>query len=156
MVAAVPFIWQMTDSFCALGLGMVLAVLYDILRLFLPATKPVVFFCDFFICVFSAAVVFSYAVSLSKSGVLRWYIVLGTALGYIGYLAVLAPFTGKLRRMLHFVVSLPFRLFWRYICHPAGAFIKKQGKAFQAKKKNRMKRRKKQLQKKGKVLYNSN
>lgn len=156
MVAAVPFSWQMTDLFCALGLGMALAVLYDMLRLFLPGTKLIVFFCDFFICVFSAIAVFSYAVSLSKSGVLRWYILLGTVLGYIGYMGVLAPFTGKFRKILHFVVSLPFRLCWRYICRPAGRFFKKRVQVLHIKKKNRMQRRKKQLQKKGKVLYNSN
>ncbi|MEG2054232.1 MAG: hypothetical protein RR052_04750 [Oscillospiraceae bacterium] len=86
MVAQVPFSWQIYDMLGAMGIGLMLAFGYDILRLFLPNAKVFVFLCDVFTFVFGAVWVFSFAVSVSKTGVFRWYMALSVAVAYLGYL----------------------------------------------------------------------
>lgn len=155
MVAQVTLSDAFSDFFCTMGLGLVLALLYDGLRLLLPEKKTAVFFADFFMITAGTVLVFSYGVSLSHSGVYRWYMAAGTLTGYGAYLKVLAPETRRLRRFLHHMLCLPFSWTRHHILKPLQNRMEQKRKALQGKKKKSAQSRRKQLQKKGKVLYNA-
>ena len=155
MVAQVPFIWQLADTLGGVAIGLMLAVIYDLLRIFLPPLKPVIFLCDFFTFVFAAIWIFSYSVSFSRSGILRWYIVFGALCGYLSYIKIISAYTKKIRKAIHFVVLFPFRFFKRKILTLIKVKIGKTVKKQQKTKRFLVKSSKKQLQNNNKMLYNS-
>lgn len=155
MVAQVPFTWQLADTLGGMAIGLMLAVMYDLLRVFLPPLKPIIFLCDFFTFAFAAVWVFSYSVSFSRSGILRWYIILGALCGYLSYIKIISSFTKKIRKAIHFVVLFPFHFFNRKILKPIKDKIGKTVKKQQKTKRFLVKSSKKQLQNNNKMLYNS-
>lgn len=120
MVTQVPLPLQGMDAFSALGLGLLLAALYDAVRFFLGGAKPVVFLCDLLFFALSAAAAISFGVSYSYTGFLRWYIVAGMAAGYAAYFFAVAPFTAALRRGVLFVLLLPWAALEAVSVCPAG------------------------------------
>ncbi|MBC5582026.1 hypothetical protein H8S23_10965 [Anaerofilum sp. BX8] len=156
MVTQVPLQLQGMDAFSALGLGLLLAALYDAVRFFLGGAKPVVFFCDLLFFALSAAAAVSFGVSYSYTGFLRWYIAAGMAAGYAAYFFAVAPFTAALRRGLLFLLLLPWRLLKRYVIAPLGKKLGAHREKRKKKRREKKKRKKEPLQPAGKVLYNSN
>ena len=156
MVTQIPLPLQGMDAFSALGLGLLLAALYDAVRFFLGGAKPVVFLCDLLFFALSAAAAISFGVSYSYTGFLRWYIAAGMAAGYAAYFFAVAPFTAALRRGVLFVLLLPWRLLRRYLFVPLGKKIGEQHQKHKKKRREKKKRKKEPLQPAGKVLYNSN
>lgn len=157
MVAHIPVSYVLADTLCCLGLGFLLAALYDAVRCLLGNAKPVCFVLDMAAFFLAAVLLCSFSASRSYSGVVRWYMVAGLGCGMIGYFFVLAPSTERLHTLLMWGITLPFRLLWILLIKPIGRLIKvKRFAAVQKHRTKAAKRRTKQLQKKAQVLYNSN
>ncbi len=154
-LAAPPYV--LADTLCCLGLGFFLAVCYDLARFFLGGSRPVCFVLDLAAAFAAAVLACGFAASRSYSGVVRWYMAAGLALGLAGYFFVLAPGCAAVQRLIKWVLSRPFALAWLLAARPAGRLAGRAagraGKKFRA---AAQKRRKKQLKNKGRVLYNSN
>lgn len=155
MVAQVPVVWQLADTLGGMAIGLMLALMYDLMRVFLPSLKAVVFFCDLFIFAFAAVLLFSYSVSFSRTGILRWYIILGALCGYLSYIKIISAFTRKIREAIHFVVIFPFRFLYHNILKRISKTLVKFVKKPQKRKRFLFKSSKKQLQNNSKLLYNS-
>ena len=156
MVPQIPFLPVLYDMLGGLGIGVMLAICFDLLRLFLPHGKTSVFFLDILIFIIAAIWLFSYAVSISHTGILRWYITGSALLGYLSYLRVISPCTTKIIGIIHIVVMLPFRILKHYIMRLAKFAGKYCRKIPKKTSKKRTKKDKKTLHYTTDVLYNSN
>ena len=156
MVAQIPLALQGMDAFSALGLGLLVAACYDALRFVVGRSRPPVFLCDLLGFVLAAVAAVSFAVSYSYTGFLRWYMVVGMAVGGVAYFYAVAPFTLAVRRMIFWIIKLPFLLIYSLLLR---SVVQKLGARYQRVKKSRRekkKRAKTPLQEHRKVLYNSN
>ena len=153
-LAAPPYV--LADTLCCLGLGFFLAVCYDMARFVLGGSRPVCFVLDVAAALAAAVLACGFAASRSYSGVVRWYMAVGIALGLAGYFFVLAPGCAAVQRMIKWTVARPLVLVWLLAVRPAarlcGRTVRAAGANFSAAAK---KRHKKQLKNKGRVLYNS-
>ncbi len=157
MVAHIAVPLALADSLCCLGLGFLLAVLYDAGRLVFGSAKPVCFVLDLAAFLLAAVLLCSFSASRSYSGVVRWYMAAGLLAGLAGYFFVLAPATQAMQRLLRWALSRPFVLLWLLAGRPAARLAGRAwGKAAAKRRNKAAKRRTKQLQKTAKVLYNSN
>lgn len=157
MVAEVGLAYVLADMLCCLGLGFLLAVVYDVARFALGDAKLVCFVLDLAAYVLAAFFLCSYAASRSYSGVVRWYMALALAIGLLGYFRVLAPATRRVQQLFKWLLGRPLVLVYRLALAPLGRAARRQHeKGLQKMRAKQAKRRKKQLQTKGKVLYNSN
>ncbi|MDD3429033.1 MAG: spore cortex biosynthesis protein YabQ [Oscillospiraceae bacterium] len=156
MVAQITPAMALADAFGGLGLGVLLAVLYDVIRFFMPHGKVRMFVLDIFMFVAAAFFTYSYAVSFAYSAVIRWYIILGVGLGYGGYLICFMPITRFVQKWVYAILCLPFKLIWYFVLKPCGRAIKGRAQKLQAKRKAKIQNKRKSLHKDGKVLYNSN
>ena len=160
MVAQIPLTMALADALCCVGLGFLLAALYDIGRILLGGTRPVCFVLDLAGFLLAAVLLCSFAACRSYSGVVRWYMAAGLLGGLAGYLRVLAPATRAADRLIKWVLTRPFALLWLLILRPLGRLFHRAAAAAiaAAGQKNRARRklkRRKQLQKQARVLYNS-
>ena len=154
-LAAPPYV--LADTLCCLGLGFFLAVCYDLARFVFGGSRPVCFVLDLTVFACAAVLLHSFAAGRSYSGAVRWYMVVGTAAGLWGYFFVLAPGLGTLRSLAEWLVLLPVRLTWITAVRPVGRLCGRRLERTREKLHSAMvKRQTKQLQKKAKVLYNSN
>lgn len=157
MAAHIPGALVLADSLCCLGLGLLLAAGYDFARWMLGDSRPVCFVLDLTAFAAAAILLYSFAAGRSYSGEIRWYMAAGTVAGLCGYFFVLAPGLDALRRFAGWMLLLPVRLIWIFALRPIGRLFgrsaDKAGKKLHA---AAVKRQTKQLQKKAKVLYNSN
>ena len=154
-LAAPPYV--LADTLCCLGLGFFLAVCYDLARFFLGGSRPVCFVLDLTAFACAAVLLHSFAAGRSYSGVVRWYMVAGTVAGLWGYFFVLASGLGTLRSLAEWLVLLPVRLTWITAVRPVGRLCGRRLERTREKLHSAVvKRQTKQLQKKAKVLYNSN
>ena len=156
MVAQIPLALQGMDAFSALGLGLLVAACYDALRFVVGRSRLPVFLCDLLGSALAAVAAVSFAVSYSYTGFLRWYMVVGMAVGGVAYFYAVAPFTLAVRRMIFWIIKLPFLLIYSLLLRPV---VQKLGARYQRVKKSRRekkKRAKTPLQEHRKVLYNSN
>ena len=157
MAAHIPEGLALADALCCLGLGLLLAAGYDAARWLLGGSRPVCFVLDLAAFGCAAILLHSFAAGRSYSGMVRWYMVVGAAAGLWGYFFVLEPGLAALRSLAEWLVLLPVRLLWIGAVRPVvrlcgrrlGCVRKKLHGAV-------VKRQTKQLQKKAKVLYNSN
>lgn len=153
-LAAPPYV--LADTLCCLGLGFFLAACYDLARFFLGGSRPVCFVLDVTAALAAAVLACSFAASRSYSGVVRWYMAAGLALGLAGYFFVLAPGCAAVQRLVKWAIARPFVLFWLLTVRPAARLCGRAGRAVSTKlRAAAKKRRKKQLKNKGRVLYNS-
>lgn len=157
MAAHIPEALALADALCCLGLGLLLAAGYDAARWLLGSRRPVCFVLDLAAFACAAVLLCSFAAGRSYSGTVRWYMVAGAAAGVWGYYFVLAPGLAALRTVIAWVVLLPVRLIWlvavRPVCRLCGRYAGDTAKKLRCAV---VKRQTKQLQKKAKVLYNSN
>ena len=84
MVALAPPPYVLADTLCCLGLGFFLAVCYDMSRFVFGGSRPVCFVLDVAAAFAAAVLACSFAASRSYSGVVRWYMAAGRALGRAG------------------------------------------------------------------------
>lgn len=160
MVAQIPPAMALADALCCVGLGFLLAALYDLGRILLGSTGPVCLVLDLAAFLLAAVLLCSFAACRSYSGVVRWYMAAGLLGGLGGYMRVLAPATRAADRLIKWVLTRPFALLWLLALRPAGRLLRGAvcAAAAAAGQKNRARRklkRRKQLQKQAKVLYNS-
>lgn len=156
MIPQVPQQLRMLDAVSAAGLGLALALFYDVLRFFIRRGKIRLFVCDFLTFGLAGMLLISFAVSHSYTGVFRWYMAFGAAAGYAAYLWGIAPFTARVFAGIRFVLTLPFRLVFRYILKPFGAAVHKAADKIKKSWTLKRKSKRKHLRKERKVLYNSN
>ncbi|WP_283129108.1 hypothetical protein [Allofournierella massiliensis] len=157
MAAHVPEALVLADALCCLGLGLLLAVGYDAARWLLGSSRPVCFVLDLTVFACAAVLLHSFAAGRSYSGAVRWYMAAGAAAGLWGYFFVLAPGLGALRSLAEWFVLLPVRLIWITAVRPVGRLCGRRLERTRKKLHSAVvKRQTKQLQKKAKVLYNSN
>lgn len=156
MIPQVPQQLRMLDAVSAAGLGLALALFYDVLRFFIPRGKIRLFICDFLTFGIAGMLLISFAVSHSYTGVFRWYMALGAGAGYAAYLWGIAPLTARLFSGIRFVLKLPGRLVFRYILKPLGISLHKCTDKIKKRCAIKRKSKRKHLRKEQKVLYNSN
>lgn len=157
MVALVAPQHVLADTLCCVGLGFLLAVLYDMARFALGNAKLVCFVLDLLAFLLAAVLLCSFAASRSFSGVVRWFMSAGLLAGLVGYFYVLAPATQRLQIGLKWLLSRPFVLVWIVLVHPLYKLCTGGIKKICHRINNVVVvRRKKQLKSKGKMLYNSN
>lgn len=156
MVALAAPAYVLADTLCCLGLGFFLAACYDLARFFLGSSRPACFVLDVSAALAAAVLACSFAASRSYSGVVRWYMAAGLALGLAGYFFVLAPGCAAVQRLVKWTIARPFVFLWLLALRPAARLCGRAGRATAAKfRAAARKRRKKQLKNKGRVLYNS-
>lgn len=157
MVAHVDLGLVFADTLCCLGLGFLLAAVYDMARFALGNSKIVCFVLDVCAFLLAAILLCSFAASRSFSGVVRWYMAAGLLLGLLGYFYVLSPATLQARNFAKWLLSRPFVLMWILAIKPLWRLgllvLKKFSNKFCA---MQTIRRKKQLKSKAQMLYNSN
>lgn len=140
-----------------MGLGVLLAMGYDLCRSILGRGKFVTFWMDLLGAFLSAVLLYSFSAGRSFSGQLRWYLVMGFLAGLFSSTSILAPAVQNLQKILLWVLSRPFVLVNDYVFRPLGRLA---GRAFRTgshkMRQMALKRRKKQLKKNTRVLYNSN
>lgn len=153
-LAAPPYV--LADTLCCLGLGFFLAVCYDLARFFFGGSRPVCFVLDLAAALAAAVLACSFAASRSYSGVVRWYMAVGLALGLAGYFFVLAPGCAAAQRLVKWTIARPFVLLWLLAVRPLARLCGRTARAAGNKLNAAVKkRRKKQLKNKARVLYNS-
>lgn len=157
MAAHIPEALALADALCCLGLGLLLAAVYDGARWLLGGSRPVCLVLDLAAFACAAVLLHSFAAGRSYSGTVRWYMAAGAAVGLWGYFFVLAPGLAALRNLVKWLVLLPVRLFWITAVRPVGRLCGRgAGRTRKKLHSALVKRQTKQLQKKAKVLYNSN
>ncbi len=118
-------------------LGVIVAVIYDIIRIFRRIVIHNRFFLsleDILYWVFCAWEVF-YLLYRESSGVLRWFAILGIALGMFLYMISISRFvvyfvSEAINKVLHIIGKIIAFLFTpvRWVVHKAGAVSQKTGK----------------------------
>ena len=157
MAAPIALPYVLADALCCLGLGFLLAGCYDLARFALGSCRLVCFVLDLAAALAGAVLVCGFAAARSYTGVVRWYMAAGLALGLAGYFFVLAPGCAAVQRLIKWALSRPFALAWLLAARPAGRLaVRAAGRAGKKFRAAAQKRRKKQLKNKGRVLYNSN
>lgn len=126
---------QLSGLFLSCGLGFLLGAYYDVFRvarLIMRSSKRVVFFQDMFFFLSSAVVTFFFALTVT-GGALRFYLFLGSFIGFAAYYVtvgrvVMACAGAVVRAVLTawhwfwYIVFAPFRLLRRLLARPFGAF----------------------------------
>lgn len=157
MVALVAPPYVLADMLCCLGLGFLLAAVYDLARFFLGASRPVCFVLDLLAFLLAAVLLCSFAASRSYSGVVRWYMAAALLAGLAGYFWVLGPATRAVQTAIKWVLGRPFVLLWLLVLRPVFRLVAKAVGQTRQKMRNKAEiRHKKQLKSKAKMLYNSN
>lgn len=153
-LAAPPYV--LADTLCCMGLGFFLAACYDLARFFLGGSRPVCFVLDTAAALAAAVLACGFAASRSYSGVVRWYMAAGLALGLAGYFFVLSPGCAAAQRLIKWALARPFVLLWLLAARPFARLCARTARAMGGKLSAAAKKhRKKQLKNKGRVLYNS-
>ncbi len=154
MIEAQPITTVMADCVGALGAGILLGFFYHILRFITGDSRVATPIRDILFAPLAAVLCYSYAVTYSFAGLLRFYILFFIAVGLIVYRQViLKPSHMKERALKQQLVALAL-LTKKYILYIGGIF-KKYTIVFYGKTKNSHFLQKKQLRKRRKVLYNT-
>ncbi len=142
------------DSIGAMGAGILLGVLYHVLRFLSGNSRHSTTIRDLVFAPIAAVFSFSYAVTYSFAGTIRWYIILFILVGILCYRTAVMKktfvFETYLRRKLKRFFLLLRNYFISKIQHIVCIAKEKHNN-----RKVLHKNRKKQLQKGCKVLYNS-
>lgn len=157
MAVVIPPLLAAADMLCSLGLGFLLALGCDLVRLVLGENKAVLFFLDLFAAFAAAVLLCSFAAGRSFSGQVRWYMTAALLAGFWSYFSVLAPAAQTLRKTLVWILTRPFALLYILTVKPLIHCFMKALRRFKRKmKQTALKCSKKQLKKQAQVLYNSN
>ena len=144
------------DSLCCLGLGLLTACLYDLARSFLGRAKLTLFFLDAAAFALAAVLVFGYGAARSHAGGVRWYMLAALAGGAGAYSKTAAPLTRAAEKRTKWLLSRPFALLAWALWPLAGRAEAAGKKIYRKSLGKRQEKRQKRLQKKARMLYNSN
>ncbi len=150
MIEVQPFGLFLSDCIGSLGAGVLLGMIYHLLRFLTGHSRLATPIRDILFAPIAALLSYSYAVTYSFAGVLRWYILLFIVVGLLSYRAAVLKKTYKYEKGIKKTFLLPIRFLSvkvQHIVHLLSLRHKKQ--------KNVKKMLKKQLQRRTKVLYNS-
>lgn len=157
MAITVAPVYAAADMLCCLGLGFLLAILYEAARFVLGRSRPVIFCLDILAAFLAAVLLYGFAAGRSYSGQVRWYMTAALLAGLWSWFSVLDKALGSVRKMFGWILSRPFVLAYVMLVRPVGRwicrFFVKMRRKIQCRtaKPNR-----KQLKKPSQVLYNSN
>ena len=136
----------------ALAVGLALGVVYEVfrlVRLISPRGKILTFICDILFMSLASLVNFILTVVIN-TGIVRWYILLGQAVGFVAYMCTIGRVSGALFRLIRkvivwilWVIFTPFRLLWSVM----RKFFSKTAKKMKKIVKRLLKKRKR-------ILYN--
>lgn len=152
MTVSLPWPLLVGDLVDCMGWGLLLAIAYDLARLALGTGFWRCLVLDILGFLAAAVVLRGYAAGLSAAGVPRWYHLAGMALGAGAWFAGVAPALAGVRARVLWVLSRPACLAKIWLWPPVRDRLRSLKKR-KTKKIRELPR--KQLQKKGKVLYNS-
>ena len=127
MAAQVAFALRLIDAISAVGVGLVIALLWDLLRLAAGKNKCLLFLCDLLTFLFAAVVLVSFSVSKTYTGQLRWYMEAGALLGFLAYLQLIAPVTKNLWNTVCHLICLPFLILFHRVLTPCARGLKNWG-----------------------------
>ncbi len=154
MIEAQPFSAVFADCVGALGAGILLAVLYHLLRFFTGNSRIATPIRDILFAPVAALLCYSYAVTYSYAGILRFYILIFIGLGMLMYRQiVLKPLYSK-ERMVKRQVVVIVKKTCTGILHIVDV-SKKCTITVVGRIKNSQILQRKQLRKHGKMLYNT-
>lgn len=125
----------------SLGFGLIVGILYDVVRtvrLVFTDSKKALYATDFLFAVFSALATFLFCLTVTD-GKIRWYIILGEAIGFsvyyfsFGVIAVrftdkTVGFIKKFSKKLFFVISSPFIKLFSFFKRKIGKIVEKTRK----------------------------
>ncbi len=157
MAVTVAPVYAAADMLCCLGLGFLLAILYEAARFVLGRSLPAAFCLDLLAAFSAAVLLYSFAAGRSYSGQVRWYMTASLLLGLWSWFSVLDKALGSVRRFLVWIVSRPFVLVYFVLLRPllrgTGSLLRKTWRKIH---RRTAKPNRKQLKKPAQVLYNSN
>ncbi len=154
MIETQTFNTVFADCIGSLGAGILLGVIYHVLRFVTGNSKKATPIRDIFFAPLAALLCYSYAVTYSFSAVLRWYILLFIGLGLLFYReTILKPLFIK-EKVLKRQVVVPVGIAKNGILYIV-TLTKNKLHLIQKKIENSQKKQKKQLHNKYKMLYNS-
>ncbi|MBQ5755105.1 MAG: hypothetical protein IIV90_05500 [Oscillospiraceae bacterium] len=146
----------LADSLCCLGLGLLAACLYDLARSFLGRAKLTLFFLDTAAFALAAVLAFGYGAARSHAGGVRWYMLAALFAGAVAYSKTVAPVTRAAEKRTKWLLSRPFALL-AWVLWPLAGRAEAAGKKIYRKSlEKRQEKRLNRLQKKARMLYNSN
>ena len=156
MVAGVANSLRLLDGFYALGLGVLVGAFYTAAKAVLGGGKLAAAVCDVAAFALAFFLLTGYTTTYGFSSVVRWYMALpalaGCVLFTLWFSRPAVGAAGAVKRVLFY----PLSLLQKFVLRP----LKAKFVAFYTKKKEKPKKKwkksKKDLPKKGKVLYNSN
>ncbi len=154
MIETQPLHTVFADCMGSLGAGVLLGVVYHILRFVTGNSKKATPIRDIIFAPLAALLCYSYAVTYSFSAVVRWYILLFVGVGLLFYREIILKPMFIKEKALKQQVVVPLKLIVRGILYIEGA-AKTRLKLLQTKIDKLQKKPKKQLHKQYKMLYNS-
>lgn len=100
----------LSDVLACLGLGLLTAMLRDMILFAAGRSKTLLFFTDILSFALAAVLLQAYAAGKSLSGIPRGYMACAMLLGVIAYSGTLVPLTQSIRFWLYWIISRPFYL----------------------------------------------
>lgn len=144
------------DAVSAGGVGLALAILYDVLHLLAGKGRVRLFISDLLTFAAAAVLLVSFSLSKTYTGQLRWYMAAGALAGFLAFRQLISPLLAFLVHKIIWLLCLPFCLCLRYLLRPVGQGIKKAfASLFKMAARSADRRREKRRKKKGRVLYDS-
>ena len=130
----------------ALAVGLAIGVIYEVfrlIRLISPKGKILCFVCD--VLFMSVASLISFVLTVViNTGIVRWYILLGEAVGFFVYMRTVGRVSGALFRLIRkliakilWLIFTPFRLLKRLVFKIFSKLVKKIKKIAKTLLKNR-------------------
>ncbi|MEG0178893.1 MAG: spore cortex biosynthesis protein YabQ [Oscillospiraceae bacterium] len=156
MPAITPMCFALADSMYTLGLGLLLAIAYTILRIMCRNSKLAVFVLDVAISVIGALLYMSVITQRSYSGIVRWYTICALLCGYSMWHILIMPILYVLADFINRLINVPVTYAKKYIIEPILHLVHTHKEKIKAKRKSAATKSGKQLQNTAKVLYNSN
>lgn len=154
MTAAPPLAAVVGDVFWCLGAGMLLAVVRQALGLLMGNGKILCFVWDLLTCAAAAVLLCGFSAGVSASGVSRWYMALGMFAGAWGWSLTAAPAINSLIFGILKWLFVPFDMLEKALIRPVSGRLREKNEKYLQKLKLCPKKKKKMLQKTGKILYN--
>lgn len=150
--ASVSPSYQLRCFVIAIIVGAALGIVYEafrLVRLISPRSKLFAFICDVLFMSVASLVNFTLTVVVN-TGVVRWHILLGEAVGFFIYMRTVGRVSGAVFRLIRkviakllWVIFIPFRFLWRVMFKIFCKLIKKIKKIV-----------KRLLKKRKRILYN--
>ncbi len=150
MTATQTLATVLADCIGSLGAGVLLGISYHMLRFITGDARHSTAVRDILFAPIAALLSYSYAVTYSFVGVLRWYILVFILIGLLSYRSAIMKRTFSYERKLKYLLLIPLRLLWSKTLYIVVRVVGTYKKRKIVKRKSQ-----KPLQKGLKVVYNS-